>query len=197
MNHEEEIEILRSSIESLDQAARQLGTIAPVLQAAYLTIITLSDLKRVVGNSLLWGVGFLLPVIFWILSLWLVARAFIPQDVNSDISEKAEYKTILRRKSRLIGWSQLSLIAGLFFMGVAVVVYFSLPTPPSQPTVVVTPTPFVVSTPFTPLTASLQPPTITPSVPGYSTPTSLPNSQTPGGITPTLMVTPALTVTFP
>lgn len=170
MREEKEIEILQGTIKTIDEAARQLSAISPLLQTAYLAIVSLSGLRTIIGGGWLGAIGFLTPILLWVISLFSAVRVFIPQKVSSDISERDEFRLIRDRKLKLMAFSQYSLLAGLLTMAAIIAVYFVyLPSPADKPTtlIVITATPLVGS----PTPAMTKSPTITPTL---VTPTSAP-----------------------
>jgi len=101
-------------------AAKQLCTIAPILQAAYFAAISMSDLKRAVAHNLTMSLLFISPVCFWVVSIFLAAQVFIP--VKTD--ETTTYDRVNDRRYKTLKYAFIFLLSGMMFMAYNMFHYF-------------------------------------------------------------------------
>jgi hypothetical protein len=119
---------------SIQEAAKQIGTVVPILQAAYFAAISMSDLKRAIWQN--WSqswwlvILFVFPAFLWLISLFLAIQIFVPPTVSPEARTSATYEQLVADKYRLLRISQYFLAAGLLVMALDVIIYFACVPPP-------------------------------------------------------------------
>lgn len=146
MSNSRSSEEYRATLKAIQEAARQTSTVVSLLQAGYIAIISLTNLRAAVEG---WSVLlFVLPIPLWIASLILAVQVFMPIMVSEGTSELTKLQKAERDKYRLLRWSRSALFVGLAVMFVNVILYFAfVPASPQRPVVVVTPTATPTETP--------------------------------------------------
>lgn len=134
----EESAELQRALRTVQEAAKQMSTVIPIIQAAYFAAISMSDLKESIwiqsGQPRSLVVVFILPAVLWLISLLLAIQVFVPPAVGEGAQLRDVYRRTAISKYRLLRWSQYYLAAGLLVMTVAVSIYFlCIPPPPSSP----------------------------------------------------------------
>ena len=143
----------------IEEAAKQVIAITSALQAAYIAIFALSDLRKQLAGGMqgflpgwLLLCVFFLPLLFWFISLYQATQVFIPKvydKVNlDDISVGAwtavrnAYDQTGREKLRRLQLSQRWLVVSFGVVLVTAFLLFFLPAAATQPTqtIIVTPT---------------------------------------------------------
>ena len=124
-------ELVKGSIASCDEIAKQLVTVTGLLEGLYFHAITFSDLldKTKHPNSTLstwWGL-YLLPIALLLVSLTFALLVFFPQRYNINLASaqgsKTAFEAIAARKLRCVQISACFLIAGIAATGAAAWVY--------------------------------------------------------------------------
>jgi hypothetical protein len=103
--------LLGESIKSIEETAKQIIGVAGILEGLYFHAIAYSDIRGQLG-----GVGplllYLLPLLFWLVSLLAALLVFFPRTYASNISSwresKAAFECIVTYKHTMLK------IAGLF-----------------------------------------------------------------------------------
>jgi len=149
-----------TSITRLEEAAKQLVGLTSGLQGLYLAVFALSDLRTQlaallpsVGGAFLL-LGFLLPILLWLLSLYSATRVFVPQprlgvnlnDLDPDAWQDIQrlYERAAEEKQRWLRRSHRWLIASFVVVLLLLAILAFLPGAPAPgPTKVIllTPTP--------------------------------------------------------
>lgn len=134
----EQTDLSLRALRTVQEAAKQISTVVPIIQAAYFAAISMSDLKESIwvhsGQPRSLVVVFILPAVLWLISLLLAIQIFVPPAVGEGAQLRDVYRRTAITKYRLLRWSQYFLAAGLLVMTVAVSIYFlCVPPPPSSP----------------------------------------------------------------
>lgn len=131
MQEDPDIAAYRASLLTIQEAAKQSGTVVPLLQAAYFAVVSMSDLKKVIWGNWAWALLFAVPAFLWLISLFLAIQVFVPPLVSPEAGGTATYERVVQSKYRLLRISQYILLAGLLAMVANVVIYFVyIPPPP-------------------------------------------------------------------
>jgi hypothetical protein len=131
MQENEDIAAYQAALVTIQEAAKQSGTVVPLLQAAYFAVVSMSDLKKVIWGSWGWTILFVVPAFLWLISLLLAIQVFVPPLVSPEAKGAATYEQVVQSKYRTLRASQYTLLAGLLAMVVNVVIYFVyIPLPP-------------------------------------------------------------------
>jgi hypothetical protein len=129
----------QTSLLIIQETAKQVCTIVPIIQTAYFAAISMSDLKQIIWQdwSRLWWLGilFVCPAILWLLSLFVAIAVFVPIKASYGGGISATYDFIIRRRYLYLAISLWLSAAGLLFMAINMAVYFIClpPPPPPQP----------------------------------------------------------------
>lgn len=132
MPKNDHITTYQAALLTIQDAAKQLGVVIPLLQAAYFAIVSMSELRKAIWGNWMWAAIFTCPAILWLISLFLTIRVFVPPLVSPEAQGKAStYEYIVHEKYRLLRLSQYFLLAGLLSMIINVGIYFVyIPLPP-------------------------------------------------------------------
>lgn len=133
-------EMTKESIKALEEAAKQMITIASLSQTVYFAAISFSDLKKALGQiapGAQFGLVALLalPLLFWVVSLACAIRVFTPETYQTNLqSAEATRGTFLRivaAKQRHLAHAHHALVLGFVPLVVNIVAYLLLaPTAP-------------------------------------------------------------------
>lgn len=131
---------VKGSIPALEEAAKQLVTITSLAQTIYFAAVSVSDLKKSLtlssgDNPVIVALLFILPVIFWAISLWFAVSVFKPRryltnldspdEARDTINEMIDFKRdALQRAHRFLTAGFVALIVNIFIYLVAI------PAPP-------------------------------------------------------------------
>jgi hypothetical protein len=149
-----------ASITRLEDAAKQLVGLTSGLQGLYIAVFAISDLRKQlaallpsVGGAFLL-LGFFLPILLWLMSLFSATRVFVPQprlgvnlnDLDLDAWQDIQrlYEQVTGEKQRWLRRSHRWLIASFVVVLLLLAVLAFLPGAPEPgPTKVIllTPTP--------------------------------------------------------
>jgi len=115
------------SIDSLDEMARQLLTVAGILEGLYFHGITFSDLRgNLSGSSLL---IYLAPIVLLLVTIGASLFVFFPEKFEADISSwqisKKNYESILQSKLKMIRIASWSFVVSVASLIVVVAVYLA------------------------------------------------------------------------
>ena len=119
--------LVRESISSIEDTARQFVVITSLLQGIYFHAITFSDLRAWSGYSLLIYVA---PLFFWLLSLIFAVLVFFRRtfdtNINSSQRSKETFEKIVKEKCRLVQVSGIALILSFVALLLAFLHYLGL-----------------------------------------------------------------------
>jgi hypothetical protein len=119
-------ESIRESIKTIDQVAKEIIAIAGIMQGLYVNVIAIGDLKSA-SYPILARLVFLLPIVFFILSITAGLLVFFPEpfrlNVNASGSIKASFEHIQARKFHRLKWASFWIITGFLALLTAVAVY--------------------------------------------------------------------------
>ncbi len=122
MTGENNVSQHKEALESIQDAAKQICTIIPLLQAAYFAAISISDLKKSLWQEprpdwftfLFCAVIFIAPVVLWLASFILAIGIFVPSEVPPEairLHNSSTYEDMASRKYSLLR-TVLWLLAG-------------------------------------------------------------------------------------
>ncbi len=126
------------SVDSIEEAARQLITITTALSTLYFAVLTVSTLKQVLSalrGPAFWALLFLFlaPLLCWVFSLWACALVFHPETylVNLDSPELAQAAMLemASYKHARLRRAYSALFAGLGFLVAGLLAYLIIPIP--------------------------------------------------------------------
>jgi hypothetical protein len=131
------IEVARSLTKeapiAIEEASKQIISIASVLQVVYFSAITISDLKGTFSNlspgtQWVFLFLFLAPILFWVISLWLAILVFMPNtyttNLNSPELSEDVYIAVIKYKHKKLRQSYIALTSGFFPLIVTIIAYF-------------------------------------------------------------------------
>ena len=120
--------LLGESIKSIEETAKQIIGVAGILEGLYFHAIAYSDIREQLG-----GVGplllYLLPLLFWLVSLLAALLVFFPSAYESNISSwresKAAFERIVTYKHIMLKIAGLSLALGALALFAAMGAYLA------------------------------------------------------------------------
>lgn len=126
---------------SIQDAAKQICTIIPILQAAYFAAISMTDIKKALWQEprpdlsifLFYAGTFLAPVILWLTSFVMAIKIFVPSRISpeiSQISDPSSDEEVVDRKYRLLRLALWFLAGGLAWLAVNFILYILVIPPP-------------------------------------------------------------------
>ena len=108
-------ELVRESIKSLDETARQIITVAGILEGLYFHAISFSDIRGAVSGSSTWL--YLLPLVILLISLVSAFAVFFPDryriNILSSTGSQAIYEAIVSSKLLAMRIAAVFLILGV------------------------------------------------------------------------------------
>lgn len=120
--------LVSGSIATIEEVAKQLIALNSAIATVYFTAITFSDLKSEL--SLLAGLIYLVPVLFWILSLIFSVLTLSPKNyainINSSTDSKERYNEIVSQKHLMLKWSEFFLILSFVALFAALAYYLMI-----------------------------------------------------------------------
>ena len=121
--------MLRESIGTLDEVARQIVVVAGILEGLYFHAIAFSDLRGKVTGDLLLTI-YMLPIFLLLVSLSAALLVFFPKsyegfNIHSSEASRAMYDHVRKRKKNRLAVASVSLALGILCMFVTVYVYLS------------------------------------------------------------------------
>lgn len=145
------------AVARVEDAAKQIVALTGTLQGLYLAIIAFSSLQQRVTSVT--ALLFLLPVLFWLLSMLCATRVFVPRVRNTDLGDispgawqrlRDAYATVVDDKLAWLQRAHLLLVVSFVAVLALLVALVFLPAAPAAgPAQVVplTPTPLAAPTP--------------------------------------------------
>ncbi len=127
--------LIRESITSVDETAKQVVTAAGVLAGLYFNAIAFGDLRGAVkGFGELWP--YLLPIVFLLGSLFFALFVFLPSsyrvNLHSSHGARQVYERVVRRKLLHLRLAAAFLLLGVAALGWALYTYLTC-LPPKAP----------------------------------------------------------------
>ena len=121
--------MLRESIGTLNEVARQIVVVAGILEGLYFHAIAFSDLRGKVTGDLLLTI-YMLPIFLLLVSLSAALLVFFPKsyegfNIHSSEGSRAMYDDVRKRKKNRLAVASVSLALGILCMFVTVYVYLS------------------------------------------------------------------------
>lgn len=120
-------DLVRGSIDALDESAKQIATIAGILEGLYFHAVTFSDLRNATITGWLMFV-YLLPLILLLLSLVAALLVFFPETYKINLLSweacKFAYQQVARSKRVLVRLSAINLALGIVSMTITLGLYF-------------------------------------------------------------------------
>ena len=117
--------ILVGSVKSIEEVAKQIFTVSCILSGIYFHSMVSSDLQGDLGNK--WLLLFLLPPIFWFISVFFALLALIPRSYESNISSwrasKDAFESIVYYKRLRVRVAGVFLVIGVSAMLIVVLIY--------------------------------------------------------------------------
>lgn len=120
-------ELVRGSIKSLEEAARQIIGISSILEGLYFNAIAFSKLRA--HLTLPGKILYLAPIVLLLVSLAFALGVFFPRlkklDLGSSTGIESIYQNSLSFKLWMVRLASLFLVSGVFIMLLAVVHYLA------------------------------------------------------------------------
>jgi hypothetical protein len=120
-------ELVKESIKTIDETARQIITVAGILEGLYFHAISFSDMRQqgaLAGGTL---VIYTLPLALLVFSLITAFIVFFPEhyrlNILSSTGSKAAYEEIIKKKLLYMRLAAVLLILGVAGIGVAMFTY--------------------------------------------------------------------------
>ena len=118
-------ELVKESIKTIDETARQIITVAGILEGLYFHAISFSDIRGVLAGGTL--VIYTLPLALLVLSLITAFIVFFPEhyrlNILSSTGSKAAYEDIIKKKLLYMRLAAVLLVLGVAGIGVAMFTY--------------------------------------------------------------------------
>lgn len=119
--------LVGESISSVEDTAKKFVTVAGLLEGIYFHAITFSDVRHMVGSSMLIYVA---PLVLWLLSLIFAVMVLFRKkydiNINSSRDSKEKFEEILNEKYQLLQISGIFLIISFVALIVAVLHYMGI-----------------------------------------------------------------------
>lgn len=133
-------EAAKESVRSLEETAKQLIAVASFSQTVYFAAISFSDLKKAQGQmSHQWPlvIALVVPLLFWVISLWFAIRVFNPEAYETDMESPEEareaYQRIVAYKRSQLRLAHYALLVGFGPLLINLILYLAfIPPPPKQ-----------------------------------------------------------------
>ena len=117
--------LLTESIKSIEEAAKQIIGVTGVLEGLYFHAIAYSDVR--VGLKDWEALVYILPLLFWLVSLGCALLVFFPStydaNINSWRESRATFEKIVRRKHMMLKAAGATLALGALFLPAALGIY--------------------------------------------------------------------------
>lgn len=117
--------LVRGSISTIDETAKQIVTVAGILEGLYFHAITFTDLRGKVMGDVLWV--YLAPIGLLLISLCAALIVFFPDrsrlNFNSSGASKLVYERTVRAKLWALRVASIFLVLGIGGILVAVIAY--------------------------------------------------------------------------
>ena len=118
-------ELVRKSIDSVEETARQVITVAGILEGLYFHAISFSDLRATLTNSTM--LVYVSPLVLLLLSLVTAFAVFFPEhyriNIFSSEGSKALYEDIVRSKLVTMRIAAVLLMLGVAGIAAAMILY--------------------------------------------------------------------------
>lgn len=118
--------LVRESIATIDETAKQIIGVAGVLEGLYFNAIAFSDLHGAIKNISLLSV-YLAPIVLLLISLVFALLVFFPDqyklNFNNGEASKLVYERLAADKLRALRAASIFLVVGIFTVGLAVLIY--------------------------------------------------------------------------
>jgi len=132
--------LIKESIPSLENAAKQLISITSILQTIYFAAISFSNLQKEIASieqyKIIVSIIFISPIVCWIVAIAFATLVFIPQsyqtNLKSPTSNERLFLQIAERKHQSLHRAHIWLLLGFFFLLVVLLFYLIL-SPPLTP----------------------------------------------------------------
>jgi len=118
-------DLVRGSISTIDETAKQIVGVAGILEGLYFHAITFTDLRGKVAGDVLWV--YLAPIGLLLVSLCAALIVFFPDrsrlNFNSSEASKLVYERTVRAKLLALRMASIFLVLGVGGIFVAVIAY--------------------------------------------------------------------------
>jgi hypothetical protein len=118
-------ELVRDSIKTIDETARQIIAVAGILEGLYFHAITFSDIRGTLTSGRI--VIYTLPLALLVFSLITAFIVFFPEryriNILSSTGSKEAYEDIIRSKLLFMRIAAVLLVLGVACVGVSMVTY--------------------------------------------------------------------------
>jgi hypothetical protein len=118
-------ELVKQSIKTIDETARQIIAVAGILVGLYFHAISFSEIRSELSGGRVWI--YILPLIFLVLSLMVAFIVFFPEhyrlNILSSTGSKAAYEDIVKNKLLFMRIAAVLLVFGVAGVGVSMVTY--------------------------------------------------------------------------
>lgn len=118
-------DMVRQSIKTIDETARQIIVVAGILEGLYFHAVSFSDIRGQLSGGKIWV--YILPVVLLVLSLMLAFIVFFPEhyhiNILSSTGSKAAYEDIIKNKLRFMRIAAVLLILAVAGVGVALTAF--------------------------------------------------------------------------
>jgi hypothetical protein len=126
--------IVRESVASLEEAAKQLIEAVTLVEGIYFAAISFGDLRKVMAvqgpEGWICILLFVSPIVLWLICLFFAVRVFTPKNYETNLSspELAEqlYRELVNYKHRNLKRAHWALLAGFLPLAVSAVYYLRL-----------------------------------------------------------------------
>lgn len=133
--------IIGESISTTEDVAKQLITITSLLEGIYFHAIAISDIK--LHLSYITSAIYLMPILFWLLSLIFAILALSPKvfmiNINSSRDSKEKFEDIASRKFYMLTISEYFLVISFVALFAAIAHYLILIPIPTQMSIPINP----------------------------------------------------------
>jgi hypothetical protein len=118
-------ELVRQSIKTIDDTARQIIAVAGILEGLYFHAISFSDIRGELSGGRIWV--YILPIVLLVLSLMVAFIVFFPEhyhiNILSSTGSKAAYEDIIKNKLLFMRIAAVLLILAVAGVGWALVTF--------------------------------------------------------------------------
>ncbi|MGB2697031.1 MAG: hypothetical protein WBD28_04125 [Candidatus Zixiibacteriota bacterium] len=117
--------MIKESIKSIEDAAKQIIVVAGILEGIYFHAITYSDIRG--SLTTIHGIFYLAPLALWLISIFFAIRIFSPRVYETNIASSRESKEtftkVVEHKHRNLRISQKILVVSFAFLFIAMLIY--------------------------------------------------------------------------
>lgn len=111
-------DIFKQSPDHADDIAKTLITLITTLITIYISILAFLQISERVSTQLSWVVAMLVPIIFWIISIYFNVKVYLPDltELHLDRPDiiQQNINTVIEKKSKNLRWGGVSFFVGLF-----------------------------------------------------------------------------------